>query len=182
MIAAPSTLSLVAAVIYLVVAGTAIAAWLAAGWRSQVRWHRVAWGIIAALFVGFAVTRFYGLEDWVRGDLRMMLYADQTYEERRSFQKPLFAIVFMVAAAIVGGLIYFLARGVRGRRNIAALVAIGCTGGLVFLLALRLVSLHSVDALLYGRFKINWFADLGMTAAVWACAVRYCLVVRSRQD
>jgi len=34
-----------------------------------------------------------------------------------------------------------------------------------------------------GRFKLNWFADLGMTAAVFVCAVRYWLVVRGgRQD
>ncbi len=181
MMAAPSTLSLLAAVLYLVVATAAAAAAVEAFRHRQVAWHLIVWGIIAAFFIGLALARIYGLEDLLREDLRMMLYAERTYEERRTLQKPLFAFVFVIAASMVGGLVYFLARGVQGRRNVASLVAIACTGGLLFLAALRLVSLHSVDALLYGPVKINWFADLGMTIAVLACAVRYCLIVRRRQ-
>lgn len=178
---ASSTLSLLAAALYLVVAGAAIAAAVEAIRHRQIAWHLIMWGIIAALFIGLALVRFYGLEEMLRGDLRMILYAERIYDERRSLQKPLFAIVFVVAASMVGGLVYFLAKGVRGRRNVATLVAIGCTGGLMCLAALRLVSLHSVDALLYGPLKINWFADLGMTIAVSVCAIRYCLIVRQRQ-
>ena len=182
MMAAPSTFSILAAALYLVVAGAAVAAAAEALRRRQVTWHLIVWGIIAALFAGFAIMRIYGLEDMLRGDLRTILYTERTYEERRSLQKPLFALVFMVAAAMVGGLVYVLANSVRGRRDVAAMVAIGSTGGLIFLALLRLVSLHSVDALLYGPLKLNWFADLGMTLAVLACAFRYCLVVRTRQD
>ncbi len=181
MMSASSTLSLLAAALYLVVAGAAIAAAVEAIRHRQITWHLIMWGIIAALFIGLALVRFYGLEEMLRGDLRMILYAERTYDERRSLQKPLFAIVFVIAASMVGGLVYFLAKRLRGRRNVAALVAVGCTGGLMFLAALRLVSLHSVDALLYGPVKINWFADLGMTIAVLACAIRYCLIVRRRQ-
>lgn len=182
MIAGTSTLSLLAAALYLVVAGAAAAAAVEAARHRQIAWHLIAWGVIAGLFIWLALVRIYGLEDLLRGDLRMMLYAERTYEERRTLQKPLFALVFVIAAAMVGGLTYFLAKRVKGRRNVAVLLAIGCSGGLIFLAALRLVSLHSVDALLYGPFKINWFADLGMTIVVFACAVRYCLVVRGRQD
>lgn len=182
MLATPSTLSLLAAALYLVVAGAATAAAVDASRHRQILWHLIVWGIIAALFTGLALARIYGLEELLRGDLRTMLYAERTYEERRTLQKPLFAIVFVIAASMAGGFVYSLAKGVRGRRNVAALVAIGCTGGLMFLAALRLVSLHSVDAWLYGPLKINWFADLGMTVAVLACAVRYCLIVRQRQS
>ncbi len=181
MMAAPSTLSLLAAALYLVVAAVAAAAAVEALRHRQITWHLIVWGIIAALFIGLALVRIYGLEEMLRGDLRMILYDERTYEERRSLQKPLFAIVCVIAATMACGLAYFLARGVRGRRNIAAMIAIGCTGGLMFLAALRMVSLHSVDALLYGPMKLNWFADLGMTIAVLACAIRYCLIVRRRQ-
>lgn len=178
MMAAPSTLSLVAAALYLVVAGTATVACLQALRHRQFAWHRIAWGIIASLFIGLALMRFFGVEEWLRGDLRMILYTEQSYDKRRDLQKPLFALIFVVATSMAGGLIYFLVKGVHGRRNIAALMAIGCTGGLIFLATLRMVSLHSVDALLYGPIKLNWLADLGMTFAVSACAIRYCLIVR----
>lgn len=181
MMAAPSTLSLLAAALYLVVAGAAGAAAVEAFRHRQITWHLIAWSIIAALFIGFALARIYGFEEMLRADLRKMMYAERAYEERRSFQKPLFAFVFLVAASMIGAFSYFVAKSVRGRRNVAALIAIGCTGGLIFLAAVRLVSLHSVDALLYGPLKINWFADMGMTIAVSACAVRYCLIVRQRQ-
>ena len=39
---------------------------------------------------------------------------------------------------------------------------------LVFLLLLRIVSLHSVDLLLYGPLKLNWVIDLGACAIVLA--------------
>ena len=181
MMAAPSTLSLLAAALYLVVAATAAAAAVEALRHRQITWHLIIWAIIAAFFIGLAFARIYGFEEMLRGELRMMLYEGQTYEERRSLQKPLFAIVFIIALSAIGGLAYFLARGVHGRRNIAAMIAIGCTGGLMFLAALRMVSLHSVDALLYGPLKINWLADMGMTIAVLACGIRYCLIVRRRQ-
>lgn len=181
MMPAPSPLSLIAAALYIGVALASIAACIAALRHRQIAWHRIGWGVIAALFIALALLRVYGIEETLRTDLRMILYAEQSYEERRSLQKPLFAVVFAVAAAMLGGLVYFVSQGVQGRRNVAALVAIACTGGLIFLAAIRLVSLHSVDAVLYGPLKINWLADLGMTIVVLACAVRYCLIVRSRQ-
>lgn len=181
MMAAPSIFSLVAAVLYLVVAGAVAAAGVLGARHRQVAWHRLVWGVVAAVFVGLALMRFYNVEEWLRGDLRQLLRLEQSYEDRRDLQKPLFAIIFLVATAMAGGFVYFLAKGVQGRRNIAVFVAIGCTGGLIFLLALRLVSLHSVDAVLYGRFKVNWFADLGMTIAVMACAISYCLIVGRSQ-
>ena len=141
----------------------------------------MAWATIAAIFIGLALMRLIGVEEWLRGDLRMMLYAEQSYEKRRDLQKPLVVLIFVIVMSMAGGVVYLLATGAKGRRNIAALTAICCTGGLTFLAALRLVSLHSVDALLYGPVKINWFADLGMTIAVLACAIRYCLIVRRRQ-
>lgn len=175
---APSALSLAAAGIYLLVAAAAaLALWRAFVLRQTV-WHRWTWAIIAMVFVGLALLRIFAVEELLRTDLRMTLYQEGAYDERRSFQGPLFAVVFTIAATGVAGLFYFLVKGVRGRRNIVTLVATGCTAGMIFLLALRLLSLHSVDELLYGPIKLNWFADLGMTVAALVSAVRYFLIVR----
>lgn len=174
----PSTLSLVAVGLYIAVVGVALMVWSRAFQQRQAAWHRQAWAMIAVTFVVFGLMRVLGIEEALQTDLRSALYIESRYEERRAFQGPLFGAVFIVAAAMAAGLFYYVANGVRGRRNIATLVAVGCTGGMIMLVALRLVSLHSVDALLYGPMKINWIADVGLTLAVLGCAVRYRTVVR----
>lgn len=177
--ATPSLFSLIAAAFYIVVAGAAAMAMARANALQQVAWHKLGWLAIATLFVIFAVMRIFAVEELVRNDLRITLYNQGSYELRRSLQGPLFAAVFIIAAITAAGLFYFTARGVRGRRNIAVLTAVGCTGGMLFLAALRLVSLHSVDQLLYGPLKLNWLADLGLSLAVLAFALRYRMVVRT---
>lgn len=174
----PSTLSLVAVGLYIAVAGGALMVWLRAFQQRQAAWHRQAWSIIAVMFVVFGLMRVFGIEDLLQTDLRSALYAENRYEERRVYQGPLFGVVFTVAAVMAAGLSYYISKGVKGRRNVATLVAVGCTGGMIMLTALRLVSLHSVDALLYGPLKINWIADVGLTLSVLGCAVRYRTVVR----
>lgn len=173
----PSVLSLVAAGLYLFVAAFAMSAFWMASSRQQIVWHRGAWVAIAAIFVILALMRVFGIEELMRVNLRMTLYSEGAYETRRTLQGPLFAIVFLTAAAIAAGFLYFVAKGVRGRRNLAALVAIACTGGMIFLAVLRLVSLHSVDELLYGPLKMNWITDLGLSMAVLGSALRYRQVV-----
>jgi hypothetical protein len=174
-----SALSFIAAVLYVGVAAAAVMAGTRAPLRRQFGWHRWAWLAIAFLFLTFAVLRITGFEDWVRGDLRLALFDENTYEQRRSLQKPLFAVVFMLAAGGAAGLFYFVANGVQGRRSFAVILAMGCTGGMLFLLLLRLLSLHSVDQLLYGSFKINWLVDVGMSVAVLGLAVRYRLLAHA---
>lgn len=178
--AGPSTLSIVAVLLYAAVAFCAILAASRAQVRRQVAWHTWAWYIIAALFLALALARLLNVEEWLRGDLRSLLYSEHAYERRRMLQRPLFALLFIVAATVVAGLFYHLVRGQSGRRNTAAVVALGCTGGMLFLLLLRLVSLHSVDAVLYGPLKLNWVADIGLSLTVIASALSYRKVVGAR--
>jgi hypothetical protein len=180
MAAAPSALSLIAAIIYCGVAAIVVLAqWRAVNQR-QVAWHRWGWTLIAAFFVILAIMRVFSVEEWIRGDLREVLYDRRAYDARRSVQGPLFAILFLASAAGFAALFYYIRRGVEGRRNVAVLSAIGCTSGMIMLFALRIVSLHSVDTLLYGPLKLNWFLDLGLTAAVAWFAIRYRSVVRRK--
>jgi hypothetical protein len=174
----PSTLSLVAVGLYIFVVSGALLVCSRAFQQRQAPWQSKAWMIIALMFVVFGVMRVLGVEDMLQADLRSALYVEQRYETRRAFQGPLFGVIFILAAAIAARLFYYIVKGVKGRRNVATLVAAGCTGAMIILAALRLVSLHSVDALLYGPLKINWIMDIGLSLAVIACAVQYRMVVR----
>jgi hypothetical protein len=93
-------------------------------------------------------------------------------------QGPLFGVIFIAAATVAAGLFYLIAKGAGGHRNVIMLVALGCTGGMIVLATLRMISLHSVDAMLYGPLKINWIMDMGLSVAVLGCALRYLTAVR----
>lgn len=173
----PSPLSLIAAILYLVVAVAAIWAMISSLRSRQVMWHTVAWITIAAIFLSLAMMRVFAAEEMARMLLRGLLQSEGAYDKRRIVQGPLFAVVFITAAAILAGFVYFSANHIRGRRNMAAVVAIGGAGGMVFLLLLRIISLHSVDDLLYGPLKLSWIGDIGMTLAVLGSAIRYATVV-----
>jgi cytochrome bd-type quinol oxidase subunit 2 len=178
---APSTLSLIAAALYGVVALLCFAAAVTAVRRRQKHWHLRAWLAMALLFCGFAILRVYGVEEALRSDLRSFLFADGLYGQRRSLQRPIAALAVLLFGV---GVLAWIARGfrhVRGRRNVAVMMAGASTFGMVGLITLRLISLSPVDGLLYGPIKLNWIIDLGTSAAVMASAAYYVrLVGRSR--
>lgn len=171
-------LSLAAVGVYLIVAVSAAAACVRAAARRQAGWHASVWAGVAIMFVGFALIRVFGIEEIIQTDLRDLLLLENRYQERRQLQGPLFAVIFMFSAVIAAGLFYYVVRGRPGQRDTASLVAAGCTCGMIVLSALRTVSLHSVDALLYGPLKINWIADIGLSVAVIALAARYWTAAR----
>ncbi len=175
---APSALSLIAAIMYCAVAAAAMLAQTRAVIRRQVVWHRWGWALVAVLFVGLALLRVFSVEDWIRGDLRAVFYEQQSYESRRSVQAPLFASLFLLSAGMFAWLFYTIRQGIAGRRNVTVIVGLGCAGGMILLFSLRIVSLHSVDALLYGPLKLNWVFDIGLSATVLASAIRYRSVVQ----
>lgn len=176
----PSTLSLIAAAFYGLVVFTCLLAMAAAFARRQVRWHMLGWAALALLFTVLALMRVFAIEDLLREELRLVLRAEGTYEDRRALQGPVFAGLFIAVAAAGGFWAFHASRNIRGRRNIAAMAAIagGCV--LLFLLMLRLVSLHSVDQLLYGPLKLNWIIDLGASAVVLASGFLYWRIVTGR--
>lgn len=109
----------------------------------------------------------------------MTLFDEFTYENRRSLQAPLFAVNFLIAAAATANLFYIIVKGARGRRNIATLITVASNSGMIFLTALRFASLHPGDQLLYGPITLNSIADIELSLAKFACAVRYQIVLRS---
>lgn len=178
--AAASTFSLAAACIYLIVALAAVLACSRAILERQAAWHAWVWIMVAVLFVALALIRWFAIEEWVRTDLRDILFERAAYDQRQDIQKPLVAVFFIAAASLAAGSVYGVARNVTGRRNIVSIAALACTGGMIFLLALRLISLHSVDTLLYGPLKLNWIIDLGLSGAVIVFALWYRVLVRRK--
>lgn len=178
--AAPSMFSFFAVAFYGVVALSAMCALANAISHRQISWHVATWGMIAVLFLTLAMMRMFAFEDLLREELRLALRVEGTYDDRRALQGPLFAALFVVAAVITGVWFYHVSRTIHGRRNIATMIAAGCALGMIFLVLVRIVSLHSVDYLLYGPFKLNWIIDLGASVAVMACGVYYWRVVSGK--
>ena len=178
--AGPSILSLTAAAIYVVVTiACLIAAGVAKNRRQPLRHGRI-WVAIAVAFVALAAVRVTGLEDLLRESLREALRADAAYADRRAVQRPLAAIALAGVSLGAMILLWRQSRSVRGRRNVALLVATGATMVMGLLIALRIISLHQVDSLLYGPLKLNWAIDLGASALVLGSAALYVRLVRQR--
>lgn len=176
--AAPSILSLNAAGVYLIVMAGCLAAAITAARSRQPAAHWRMWSAIALVFALLAAMRFIGFEEVVRDAFRDLLRVEGAYTERRSLQRPLSAaVIFGISGLFVWGL-WRQSRGVQGRRNLALLVAQASTVGMVMLAGLRIVSLHELDALLYGPLKLNWIADMGASVITAVAAVTYIRLVR----
>lgn len=176
----PSMLSLAVAGLYALVALACILAAATAGRQGQMSWHWRTWALVAVLFILLAVLRVLAVEDALREHLRMMLYMEGTYEERRSFQRPIVASVVVVGATLAAWWFFQIARSIRGRRNIVTMIARVCAAVMMLLLTLRLISLHAIDAALYGPAKLNWIIDIGATLLALGCALAYWRIVGCR--
>ena len=151
-------------------AAVAIMCLLAARDTGRFPRTRAVWIAIALLFVFLATSRAMALEDSLRHAMRLWLQGAGEYGDRRSLQAP-------IAAALIGlGGLAMLAVLIRrppaqpdavGRRTRWASYAAAAMIGLV---GLRLISLHAVDALLYGPLRLNWLIDIGASLLVATCA------------
>ena len=176
---AVSSLSLFAIGVYLIALLAAGAAWHTARGHAQQAWHGYAWIMLAGLFAMLMVARWYNVEELIRTELRESLRASASYDARRKFQQPIAASLVVFAAAACFWWAYRTARSIVGRRNIAVMVGLAAGGCMVVLIALRMVSLHFIDALLYGPLKLNWIADLGLSAMLAGAAIYYIRILRS---
>ena len=162
------------------VALTCFAAVLAAQRARQPAEHARTWLLIALLFGVLIIWRGFAAEEWFRALMREYLRETATYDDRRSVQAPIIAVV--IVAAGMGGLLFLYRWGrlVRGRRNYARLVAVLAAVAMLLLIALRLASLHVVDGILFGALKLNWVIDIGTSFLVLASAIAYFRIVRSK--
>jgi drug/metabolite transporter (DMT)-like permease len=136
--------------------------------------------IIAVMFGLFMLLRFYNAEEIARSSVRAYFRAEGVYTSRRTVQAPLVALLLVIVAAAAFALMYRWSRIVRGRRNVARVVAVVAVLAMLLLIALRLASLHAIDALLYGPLKFNWIIDIGASLTVMGAAAYYVKLVRER--
>ena len=87
-----------------------------------------------------------------------------------------------LAASFLIGLYaaYTVAQRIHGRRNIAVGVAATASGVMMVTIAMRIISLHAMDRLLYGPLKLNWIGDVGSSFFVIAAAIYYVMLVTGR--
>lgn len=173
-------LGLAAIILY---GGVALASMFACGTAAklgQATWNRNAWLVLAALFVVLIALRGVGAEDLIRDAIRSELRSEGNYEARRFVQGVVVSIVLVVVSATGFYWGYRLSRRSKGRRNQATLVALASGAAMVFLLVLRVISLHMIDSLLYGPLKLNWIIDIGASLLVLAAAIHYVRLVNQR--
>lgn len=176
-----SPLSLAAAGLYALVVMVALYAAMVAKKQDQQFWHRATWLLLAGLFILLLVSRIAGLEDMLREALRDTLRSDAAYDRRRAIQRPVAAGLIALASVAVGWGLYRTAQFRKGRRNLAVLAAQAGGFALLFLVALRVISLHPIDGLLYGPLKLNWLADIGASCLVAGAAAYYVKIMRGQR-
>jgi hypothetical protein len=173
-------LSLAASGIYALVMLACIVAALTARQHRQPVSHWRTWSALALLFAVLIAVRIVGFEEWLRANLREAMRAEGYYRERRNIQAPIVAAIIGITGLFALGFLYRAKRQIAGRRNLARLAAIVAALAMMFLIALRMASLHMIDALLYGPVKLNWVIDLGASLTVIGAALYYRQLVRSR--
>lgn len=131
-----------------------------------------AWLYCAAFFLCLALARIFGLEDLWRMETRQYLVSHAEYADRRAIQRPLIGVAMMGSCALIFGTWYALRRNMKGARRYVSLAQMAMIG-FVPLFALRMVSFHFMDRLLYGPLKLNWLLDGGLTMLAAVGAVAY---------
>lgn len=155
--------NLVGIMVYLATCLAAIATALRV--PKSVHHGRAAWLTVAALFLCLVLFRLGNGEEAIRQALRTYLYAENEYQSRRTFQAiAAFACVILAGLAAFWSIIRF-AHWPRWRIVIAA--SLGVLG---LFYCLRIISLHSVDRLLYaslGPLHVNHLLELLPIAVIW---------------
>lgn len=178
MFPATSMLSLAASGLYGFVMLACMVAAVTARQYRQGAGHAWTWAALALLFALLMAVRLGGVEEWVRAALREGLRADGGYGDRRKFQAPVAAAILVVSSLGILAFLYRATRNLAGRRNMARLVAVLAALVMLFLIALRMASLHAIDALLYGAIKLNWVIDIGASVITIVAAIYYARLVR----
>ena len=132
------------------------------------------WLAAAALMVGLIAMRLAGGEDRIRQAAREMAMQSGNYASRWEFQIPLALGVALAGTALLAGLLRHWRAAPRGSRQRLVIVSRFGMLGLLLLYALRLVSLHQIDAILYaGPLRLNWifegFSCLAIALPAFLC-------------
>lgn len=136
--------------------------------------HVVTWVVAAMLLLALALSRANGWEDIAREALRSALEQSGNHAQRRLIQAPFMVVAIVCAAAMPIYIWATLSRGRPRRSVVLTKLAELVIAAFVALIALRLVSLHATDRLLYaGPVRLNWVLDGGLSLGLAVLAVLY---------
>lgn len=136
--------------------------------------QRRFWASVGGFFLALIALRLSGSEEMLRALLRDGLHEEGAYQARRSIQSVIASIVL---SGLGIGTLVFLYRNRPGRnasrRELARLVARLAVVAMCGLLGLRIISLHTIDQLLYHGPHLNWVIDIGSSLIVLASALAH---------
>ena len=158
--------SLISSVMYIVTACCALA--VVAGPRRTGLPHdaRRHWFIVIAAFASLTAWRLGQGEIRLQEQVRAWTRLHGLYDERHDSQAW---FTILALAAVMAGIWASFRNGMPGRSKSAMIAALG----LLALAAVRLVSLHAIDSLLYrtGPFHLNYVFDMGLTVTAAGLAL-----------
>lgn len=130
------------------------------------------WLLCGFWFVGIALVRALGLEEKSRQSLRTTITEFGAYSDRTSFQIPLTILAILLGVFFLWLFLRQLNRTAGKKVERLILWSQFAALGFVPLFALRILSLHATDQILYrgGVFRLNWLLDGGLTLLVAGCA------------
>jgi hypothetical protein len=133
------------------------------------------WAGCAAFFVALATARIFDVEERGRSTLRALAQDANLYANRWSWQAPLAAIATLGAIVLLALAIRTFP-GAKSKKRLAIWISRQAVLAFVTLFAMRMISLHAIDSLLYaGPIRLNWLLDGGLTLTVLIAAVVYAL-------
>ena len=165
--------------LYMAVVLLCVQAALAARKAGRGRGELTGWLLVALAFCLLVLVRVSGAEDIVREILRGVLRDRGAYEMRGDVQVPLVLATLAICAAIFVAMVRKWRRLRDRRLRRLVLLSRFALAGYLPLFALRLVSLHATDRLLYaGPVKINWLADGALALLAAGSAAAYARALR----
>ena len=167
----PTALSLAAAVIYICVSVLCVLAWTnTRDGAAKASQFRSGWLAVAGLFVFLAINRILVIEDRFDNFLRQLARESGAYEGRTAWQGPLSVAAILLVLLVVPVLARTWRRSRGDKRRQALGIAQLAAFAMLGLIALRLISFHPIDSLLYGGLRLNWWLDIGLTFLVGSAA------------
>lgn len=153
--------------------GTAGLCCAAAFMQGVLQRHTLLWLSAAFVFTAMALSRFFGFEQLVRDHLRKDFAAVGAYDSRWDIQIPATLAIIVAGIAVLVFFTRALKRA-QGRRERLLFLGVGCAAAYLPLFALRIVSLHATDVLLfYGPLPLNWILDGLLWLGCTVCAAEY---------
>jgi len=174
----PGWLNIGGSAIYLLVVIAACLAWRAAQLAERPSAEARLWLVASGFFLGCALSRLLMLESSVRHWGKSIFLESFAYGDRASFQATLAALAVLGFATLI---VFTFRRNedpASRQHRQSLLVAKLAMLGMVGLIALRLVSYHPIDSLLYRGLHLNWALDIGLSVAVGWAAWRYISSIR----